>query len=310
MPTLTPPTPRSTRPVSTATPAENFQGAMLMCAAMALFTMNDTAMKFVTQDLPLYQAITLRGLAIIPLLVLIARRDGGLRLRVDREDRWPLVWRTLGEVSSTVLFLNALKHMALADLSAIMQSLPLLVTLAAALWFGETLGWRRLAAILVGLVGVLLILRPGTDAFDIWSVVALASVAGVVLRDLATRRFSRGVASTTIAFYAAVAVTVTALAFSLGEGWRMPSALQIALLVLSGLFLAFGYITVVATMRVGEIGFVAPFRYVSLIVAIVLGLLVFGDWPDLWTWIGSGLVVGAGVYTILRERALTRRGRL
>ncbi|MDO5703838.1 MAG: DMT family transporter [Paracoccus sp. (in: a-proteobacteria)] len=310
MPTLTQPIPRGAKAVSTATPAENFQGAMLMCAAMAAFTMNDTAMKFVTQDLPLYQSITLRGLTIMPLLALAARREGGLNLRVAPENRWPMALRTLGEVSSTVLFLNALKQMALADLSAIMQSLPLLVTLAAAMWFGETLGLRRMAAISVGLVGVLMILRPGTEAFDIWSAVALASVAGVVLRDLATRTFSRGATSTTIAFYAAAAVTATAFVFSLGEGWQMPTLMQAGLLLLSGAFLTVGYITVIATMRVGEIGFVAPFRYVSLVVAIVLGLIVFGEWPDLWTWTGSALVVGAGVYTILRERRLVRTGRI
>lgn len=280
---------------------DNLSGAVLMCIAMTFFTMNDTVMKFVTQSLPLYQSIALRGAAILPMLWLLGMRQGGLKLRLSRDNIWPMIWRTLGEVSSTVLFLNALKHMAIGDLSAVMQSLPLLVTLAAALFFGEKLGWRRMLAIGVGLAGVLMILRPGTDAFDMWSLVALASVAGVVLRDLATRRFSRAVPSTTIAFYAAVSVTLAALMLSIEEGWRMPTATEAALLVLASALLTVGYITVVATMRVGEISFVAPFRYVSLVVAILMGLIVFGEWPDLWTWAGAGLVVAAGVYTIWRE---------
>ncbi|MDO5614529.1 MAG: DMT family transporter [Paracoccus sp. (in: a-proteobacteria)] len=295
---------------SAATPAENLQGAVLMCVAMAFFTMNDTVMKYVAQDLPLYQSIALRGLAILPILAIFARREGGLDLRVQRENRWPMVLRTVGEVASTVLFLNALTHMAISELSAILQSLPLLVTLAAAVMFGEQLGWRRMLAILIGLAGVMLILRPGSDAFDIWSVVGVGAVAALVLRDMATRMFSRAIRSSSIAFYAALSVTAAALVLSLGEGWRMPTLAQAGLLILAAMFLTIGYVTVIATMRVGEIGFVAPFRYVSLVVTIVLGLLVFGEWPDMWTWIGSALVVGAGVYTILRERRLTRQGRL
>ncbi|MDO5632230.1 MAG: DMT family transporter [Paracoccus sp. (in: a-proteobacteria)] len=306
MRSLIPPQPRATA----ATPAENVQGAVLMCVAMAFFTMNDTVMKYVTQDLPLYQSIALRGLAILPILAVFARREGGLDLRVQRENRWPLALRTVGEVVSTVLYLNALRHMAISELSAILQSLPLLVTLAAAAMFGEKLGWRRMLAILIGLVGVMMILRPGTDAFDIWSVLGIGAVAALVLRDMATRMFSHGVRSSTIAFYAALSVTVTALILGLGEGWRMPTLTQAGLLILAAAFLTVGYITVIATMRVGEIGFIAPFRYVSLVVAIVLGLMVFGEWPDLWTWAGSALVVGAGVYSILRERRLNRQGRL
>lgn len=288
---------------------DNLRGAALMCMAMALFTLNDTAMKAVFQSLPLYQSIAMRGLAIMPMLWLIARRHGGLQLRLSPGDRTPMIWRTVGEVSSTVLFLNALNHMAIGDLSAIMQSLPLLVTLAAALFFGEPLGWRRMVAILVGLVGVLMILRPGTEAFDIWSLVALASVLGVVIRDLATRRFGHAIPSTTVAFYAASSVTLTAVLMGLGEDWRWPTLIEGASLILAACLLALGYITVVATMRVGEISFVAPFRYVSLVVAILMGLVIFGDWPDGWTWAGAALVVAAGVYSVLRERQLARTAR-
>ncbi|AUH33698.1 DMT family transporter [Paracoccus tegillarcae] len=290
-------------------PGDNLRGAGLMCVAMAAFTCNDTAMKFVAQDLPLYQSITLRGVVVLVGLWLLAARKGGLRLTVPRADYGLLSLRTIGEVASTVLFLNALRVMPIADLSAIMQSLPLMVMLAAAVVFGESLGWRRLLAVGVGLVGVLMILRPGSGTFGIWSLVALGSVAGVVLRDLATRRFSRAVTSTTIAFYAALSVTLSAAVMSIWEGWQMPEPLHILLLVLAGAFITIGYLAAVATMRVGEISYVAPFRYTSLIWAIVLGLLVFGEMPDLWTWAGSALVVSAGIYSIWREAALKRRQR-
>lgn len=301
---------RKTRPASeprilVAGASDNLRGTLLMVLSMAAFTCNDALMKAVTRSLPLYESVAVRGLMILGLMLVVAQvQQGGVTLRVPRRDLPALALRTLADIVSTVLYLIALRQMALADLSAIMQALPLAVTLAAALFFHEPLGWRRLTAIGVGFLGVLLILRPGSGAFDIWSVIALASMALIVVRDMATRCFSARLASSTIAFYAALSVMLSGFALAGEESWRLPDAGEWLLLLASALFLTVGYITAVATMRVGEISFVAPFRYTSLVWAIVLGLLVFGEWPDLWTWAGSALVVGAGLYTILRERHL------
>ncbi|MDP5309236.1 DMT family transporter [Paracoccus spongiarum] len=297
--------PASVTPAPQA-PGDNLRGAVLMCLSMLGFGCNDAVMKFVTQDLPLYQAITLRGLMMMLVLAVLAQREGGLTLRLARGDRWPMLWRVLGEVGSTVLFLNALQVMAIGDLSAVMQSLPLAVMLGAALFFAEPLGWRRSSAVLVGLVGVLVILRPGSGTFGIWALVALGAMLLMVMRDLVTRLFGPEVSSASIAFHAALGVTAMGAIFSIGQGWVRPEAGQIGLLMLSAAFLTMGYVTAVAAMRVGEISYVAPFRYSSLIVAIIAGLLVFGEWPDLWTWAGSALVVGAGGYTIWREAQLGR----
>lgn len=295
--------------MSDARISDNLRGTMLMVLSMAGFLCNDTVMKAVTQDMPLYQAVTIRGVFVLLLMLIVAQvQYGGVRLTVPRGDVRVLVLRTLAEISTTVLYLIALRQMALADLTAIMQALPLAVTLAAALLFKEPLGWRRLSAIGVGFAGVLLILRPGTGAFDIWSLIALASMALVVVRDISTRFFSAHVGSSTIAFYSAFSVMATGLVLGMTETWRMPSNSELALLALGAGFVTVGYITAVATMRIGEISFVAPFRYTSLIWAIVLGLVVFGEWPDAWTWAGSALVVGAGLYTILGERR--RMGRV
>ncbi|MCG6111468.1 MAG: DMT family transporter [Paracoccus sp.] len=302
---------RRTRPASIRPeplqPGDNLRGAGLMTLSMIGFTCNDAIIKFVTQDMPLYQAITLRGLFVMLALVALASRTGGLRLRIPQAARRPMTLRLIGEIGSTLLFLNALQRMAIADLTAVMQSLPLVVMLGAALFFGESLGWRRVLAVGVGMLGVLIILRPGGGTFGIWSLVALGAMLMVALRDLSTRQFGRDVASSTIAFYAAVLVTLTGLLFSLGQGWIMPTGAQISLLLLSAAFLTVGYVSAVAAMRVGEISAVSPFRYTSLLAAIVLGLVIFGDWPDLWTWVGSALVVGAGIYTIWREAQLGRR---
>lgn len=305
---------RRVRPASIPRPAaggmsDNLRGTLLMVLSMAAFTCNDTVMKALTRGFPLYEAIAIRGAVVLVLLVAVARlQGGGLRLAVPRRDIGPLILRTAADLVSTVLYLLALRQMALAELSAIMQAMPLAVTLAAALCFGERLGWRRLGAIAAGFAGVLLILRPGTGAFDIWSALALAAMLLIVVRDIATRLFSAAVGTSTIAFYAALSVMASGLVMGGGESWRMPDGREALMIVLSAVFLTAGYVTAVATMRVGEISFVAPFRYTSLLWAIGLGLAFFGEWPDRWTWAGSALVVGAGIYTILRERRLGRAG--
>ena len=284
--------------------SDNLRAVVLMNIAMLAFTLNDTCMKLVTQSLPLYQAISLRGgLASAALLAVAAGQ--GLRLaRLGRGDWVVIGLRTAAEVAATVTFLTALLHMPLANLSAIMQSLPLLVTLGAALVFGERLGWRRLAAIGLGLVGVLLIIRPGTAGFDRWSVLGLLSVAAVVLRDLSTRKLSRAVPSTLVAICASLAVTGLGVAGLAFEGWQPMGWAEAALILGASVNLIIGYLTVVMVMRVGDIGLVAPFRYMALLWAIALGWALFGTFPDRLTLIGAGVVVLAGLFTLLRERAL------
>ena len=151
--------PDSEPPVRDQAKSDNLRGAVLMLISMATFTCNDAVMKAVTQTLPLYESVALRGLSVLVLMLVVAQiQQGGVRLSVPREDLLPLVVRTVADIASTVLYLLALREMALADLSAILQALPLGVTLAAGLFFHERLGWRRLSAIGVGFVGVVMIL--------------------------------------------------------------------------------------------------------------------------------------------------------
>ena len=286
--------------------SDNLRGAALMTAAMVAFTCNDAFMKAATTTLPVFEAIVLRGTLTTLALAALAWRMGALSLSVPPGDRFWVALRVLGEVSSTYTFLFALKHMQIANLSAILQFLPLAVTLTAALLLGEKIGWRRLSAILVGFVGVMLIVRPGTDGFDRWSALGLLSVAGVVVRDLSTRRISREVPSLTVAFLAALSVTLgaaLALPFTEVAPMSVQNALQI---VGASAFIIIGYLTVVMSMRVGEVSIVAPFRYTSLVAAILLGWLFFGQWPDRLTMIGAAIVVSTGIYTFYRERKLSQ----
>jgi drug/metabolite transporter (DMT)-like permease len=284
--------------------SDNLRGAVFMCAAMAAFTINDMFMKLITQDVRLFQAIALRGaLTVVALGALVILTAGG-RFALPRKDGVIVGIRAVTEVAATFTFIAALMHMELANLSAILQSLPLLVTLAAALCFGDRIGWRRMTAIAIGFVGVLIIIRPGTDGFDVWSLVRLASVVTVVVRDLSTRQLSHAISSVTVAFWTSALLTLTSGALSAGQGWVMPQTNTLLMIPVAAIGVILGYLTVIRAMRVGDIGFVAPYRYTALLWAVVLGWLAFGDFPDFWTLVGSGIVVATGIFTILRERKL------
>lgn len=289
--------------------SDNARGAILMNVAMAAFTLNDTAMKAAMQTVPLYQAIGIRGVLATVALVLIGWRMGGISLNLPRRDMWYLALRSVAEVLGTLLFLAALIHMPLANLSAIMQVLPLAVTLAAATFLNEPVGWRRLTAILIGFLGVLIIIRPGPEGFDIWSLMGLGSVLCVVARDLATRQMSGALPSVTVALTAAVTVLALGGIGTAVEGWVPVTAHDLVLIGGAAVALIVGYLTVVMTMRVGEIAFIAPFRYMALLWAIVLGWIAFGELPDALTLFGAGLVVATGVFTFWRERVLKAAAR-
>lgn len=289
--------------------SDNLRGALYMNLSMFAFTVNDAIMKSLTHALPLYQTIALRGAVAVLGLIFVARAMGGLRLPASSHDRALIALRSLADVAATILFLTALKHMPLATLSAVMQVTPLAVTLGAALYYKDQIGWRRLLAIFIGFLGVMLIIRPGMAGFDIWSVLGLGSVATVVIRDLSVRRLSQGVPSLVVALGAGFAVMLMGLIGSAIEGWQAVSWLQVLQILGAGSMVTVGYICSVSAMRVGDIGFVAPFRYMSLLWAIILGWVFFATFPDGWSLIGAAIVVATGIYALLRERKLRQLAR-
>ena len=288
---------------------DNLRAALLMMLSMTAFTVNDALMKLASPGLPFFQQIFMRGCLITLGLYLLARMWGHLAHRPSPRDRVLTGLRTLAEAVATLFFLAALYSMPIANLSAILQALPLTVTLAAALFLREQVGWRRIAAIMIGFIGVGIIIRPGMDGFTIYSVYGVAAVVAVTFRDLTARRLSTGIPSTRVALAAAIGVTVLAAAASAfaQEAWVLPSAEQALLLVGAAVCLMAGYTSAVASMRVGEIGFVAPFRYTSLLVALILGLVIFDEWPDALTLLGAGIVVATGLFTLYRERRSQQR---
>ncbi len=278
-----------------------------MMGAMAAFTFNDILVKAVGGALPLSQILVLRGAMAALLIYVLARYQGGLSFRLDRRD-WGLVaLRCLAEAGATFLFLTALMRMPIANITAVLQMLPLTVTLGAALLFQEPVGWRRMLAILAGFCGMLLIVRPGPAGFDAASLYALGAVACVTLRDLSTRRMSAQVPSMTVTLMASLSVLSFGVAYSLFQDWAPISPNQFGMLAGAACFILCGYLCSVMTMRVGDVAVVSPFRYTGLLWALVLGWAVFGDWPDRLTLMGGALVVAAGLFTLYRERQQARR---
>lgn len=277
-----------------------------MALAMFGFTANDAIIKGLTDSLNTGQIMFVRGMFATVLVGLLAWQQGALsRLSLALN---PMVALRAGcEIGATLLFLSALAHMPIANISAVLQSLPLAVTMGAALFLGERVRWRRWSAILVGFAGVLIIVRPGLAGFDAYSLFALGAVVFAAARDLLTRQVPDAVPTLLITAVTALLVALTGgvLVAPLG-GWTPVGGYELAMLAAAAVLLIVGYQFIILAMRTGEIAFVAPYRYTSLLWAILFGMLLFAEWPDTMMLAGSALVVGSGLYSFYRERKVGR----
>lgn len=287
--------------------SDNLRGAAFMTGSMVAFTVNDTFLKGLSLDIPLAQTLFVRGVGTTLFLLMISYFMGQLRFDFSRKDWLLILIRAAAEIAAAYLFLTALFHMPIANVSAIMQVMPLSVALAAAVFFREPLGWRRVLAIAVGFGGVLLIVRPGTEGFNIYSAYVLAAVVCVTVRDLAARRLSRSVPSTMVAVIASAAVALSGGGLTAASDWVTLDQSAWLNTIGAMFMVVLGYLFSVTAMRIGEIGFVAPFRYASLIAALMLGYFVFGDWPRNITLVGAFIVVATGMFTLYREQVAAKR---
>ena len=277
-----------------------------MALSMLAFVLNDGLMKAVFDSMSIYQAIFLRGLITVPLIVLLAWHKGELIVSIAPRNRLLLTLRVAAEVGATVGFLTALKHMPLANVTAILQVLPLTVTMAAALFLGEKVGWRRWLAIAIGLAGVMIIIRPGMEGFSVYSIWALVAVGCVTIREIATRKLSADLPSLPVALATAIAIGGLGAVMLPAVEWAPVSASALSLICGASLAIIGGYLFSVMTIRIGEIGFVAPFRYTAMVWALILGLLMFGEIPDMPTITGTVIIILTGLYLLHRERSVRR----
>ena len=280
---------------------DNSFGALMMTGASLSFVVNDFLMKSVFDELSIFQAILLRGLFVCPILLFFCFKRGQLRVLLNRKD-WKIIsFRTLLEILITFSFIYALANLTLAHVTAILQSVPLILTFIGAVVLSEPVGWRRWLAVCFGFVGVLLIIKPGLDGFSIFSLSALGSTILISIRDVITRGLSANAPSLFVAFITAVAITLAGGLFTLTIPWQTPSASNISFIFAAAFALPVAYFLSIAAVRVGDVSFVTPFRYTAVVFATLLTTLFEQKLPDGLTIVGAIIVVSAGIYCIKRE---------
>ncbi|WP_116131082.1 DMT family transporter [Tropicimonas sp. IMCC34043] len=282
----------------------NLRGALLMVLSMGGFALEDMFIKKVSSSLPVGQILLFIGLA------------GTLAFAcltvVQRQTLFPpellngaLISRNLCEIVGTGGFVTALTLVPISTATAIQQSIPLMVTMGAALFLGETVGWRRWTAIFVGFAGMLLIIRPGGADFDPAALFAVLGAVGLAARDVVTPRIPRtmtGLQVATWGFFMTVPLGGVLLLFSGGAApFTLASGGMLTTAVSLGVV---SYYMLVESVRIANLSAIAPFRYSRLLFALIIGMAVFGERPDLLTLSGAGLIIGSGLYTLARERAL------
>ncbi len=272
-----------------------------MVASQLAFVFGDTLVKLTSETLPMGEILFVRGLictAMIGAAVVATGQHRNLPLLGDRT----VLWRLLGEVGGTFFYILALLQLPIAIVIIIFQAVPLTATGGAALFLGEAVGWRRWLAIAIGFAGVVLVVRPGLSGFEMHGALVLVSVLFIAFRDLWTRIMPAAIPTLLVTGATAIAVTAMGGVMGIWEDWVRPSGLILLQLSAAAVFLAVGYFGVIAAMRLGEMSATAPFRYVSVVFAIGIGFAVWRDVPDALTILGSLVIVGAGLYTLYRER--------
>lgn len=284
----------------------NLRGALFMVISMAAFTVNDAIAKFVSDSMNMAQVMLVRGVFASMLVGVIAWQSGAL-IQLRHAFDSMVMLRVAGDAAGTLTFLLALQHLPLANVSAILQALPLAVAMGAALFLGEGVGWRRWLAISVGFIGVLIVVRPGVEGFSVHSLLVLACVLFCAVRDLTTRRIPEAIPSLLVSAVTSIAITIlgAALLPAMG-GWTPMQPSMVLYLALAAVLVLIGYQFIIMAMRVGDISFIAPFRYTALLWAIALSIVIFGDFPDSAMIMGSAIIVASGLYTLYRERVVGR----
>lgn len=276
-----------------------------MVLSMAFFAVEDMFLKWAAADLPVGMVIFVAGAFGAPVFILMARTEG--RRTFTRAALHPAVMaRNAGEMAGTFAYINALAVVDLSTVSAVLQALPLAVTLGAALFMGEAVGWRRWLAIAIGFAGVVTVIRPGLEGFQPQALWVLVTVLGLALRDLATRAIPKDCSSAQVSAWGLLSVALLGALMMIPGGALMPDAAQTGTLFGALVFGTAGYWLVVSASRTGEVAVVSPFRYTRLIFAIAIGATVFGETPDALTLTGAALIIGSGLYALARERARKR----
>jgi drug/metabolite transporter (DMT)-like permease len=280
------------------------RAGLYMVLAMGSFVCNDTLIKIVGESLPVGEIIMLRGFLAMLIILAICFQQGVIADAGLIGNRTVVV-RACLDLVSTIAFVTALMNMQIANLTAVMQAVPLAVALLSMVFLKERVGWRRMSAIVLGFIGVVMIVKPSVASFNLFEALALLIVFAVAVRDLVTKRIPARIPTFLVALANAGFVTAGGAGLCLIQGVIWPAPWQFGLLALAAVFLASGYLFMVATLRLGDLSGTAPFRYSIMVFAIISGIAVFGELPDAISIGGMILIVGTGLYAAHREARLS-----
>jgi drug/metabolite transporter (DMT)-like permease len=272
---------------------------------MVSYTVNDVLVKQILLTYPVGETIFVRGMMCSVLIGAVAIALGHGR-DLLRPVSGLLASRSLCDGVSTVGFIAALAHMKLANVAAVLQIAPLIITAMSVFLYRERVGWRRWTSISTGFAGALLVIKPIPSEFDIWAVVAAASAIAAAVRELQTRQIGRAVPVLVVAFWGAIAITLCGAVFAVAEDWRMYQPGELFQLLVAAAFVGNAIYLLALAFRDVDLSVVAPFRYTYLLTSAIGGFLVFREVPDAWTVVGAVLIVGSGIYALHRE-AVRRR---
>lgn len=278
-------------------------GSVWMIAAMAIFAIEDALIKAASVTLPVGEVLIIFGLGGAALFALIAHLNKEQLFTRDVVSR-PMRIRVIFEVTGRLFYVLAISLIPLSAATVILQATPLVVVAGAALVFGEKVGWRRWTAIFIGLIGVVIIIQPGTDSFSVLSILAIIGMIGFAGRDLASRAAPAGLSASILGLYGFLSIVVAGSLYSLWQDARfvMPNSETAFYLLAAVLAGVAAYTCLMKAMRTGEVSAVTPFRYTRLIFGIALGVLMFGEQLSFAMLAGSALIVISGLFIVWRGK--------
>ncbi len=294
------------RPEVATSGDRTFEGIALLVLSVGLFSVMDAMVKWLGASYPTFQIVFFRSLfAFLPLSIVIWR-VGGLRQALLVRDAGGQALRCLFGLGAIVLFFYCYAEMRLADAVAIGFAAPIFITALSVPLLGESVGWRRWAACLLGFAGVLVMLKPGAGGFQPVALLALLATLFYALAIIWVRKLSKTESNISIIIYFTLTTTVVS-ALALPFGWVTPNLPDFALLVAVGIVGGVAQIVMTQAFRLAEVSILVPFDYTAMVWAVGLGWLIWDEIPGLNIWIGFGLVLASGLYIVHREAQLRRQ---
>ena len=302
----------------------NTQGIFCLVAALAFLTVSDSIIKWLSSGLPLHEIMLFRGLFAMILVFVFIHLEGGLQTLKTRR---PVLHFIRGSmlVLANMFFFLGLAVMPLAETVSLFYTAPLFICMLSQPVLGEKVGLLRWLVIIAGLIGVVIMLRPGSEVFRSVSLLPVLAALSYAVMTMMTRKLGMHEKASALTFYIQLAFIVisSVVGLAIGDGrfntyeseaigfllraWSWPDLAQLQLLLLCGVMVSFGGYLISQAYRLGEAAAVAPFEYASLPFALMIGFYLWGDWPDWISLIGSGLIVFSGLLVFYLENRTHRK---